>query len=126
MKISIHDGVVIGYAVNFLKHELLIDIETVADEIVTVAFDNYLAHDFEHVMAGSILFDIEEADVTTFFVKNREQFVAHKLHAWPIWYDDVEELKQYLQNNNYKCYVVFSSFGLSGYIFAETFEIKKK
>ncbi|WP_255550400.1 hypothetical protein [Sporosarcina sp. E16_3] len=41
MTLSIHDGVLIGYSVNFLENELLLDIETVADEIVTVTFENY-------------------------------------------------------------------------------------
>lgn len=126
MTISIHDGVVIGYSVNFLENELLVDIETVADEIVTVTFGNYLVHDFEHVMAGSILFDIEEVNLTTFFVGHREQFEVHKSYAWPVWYDNTDELEKYLQENNYKSYVISSSLGLNGYVFAETLKIKKK
>jgi len=126
MTISIHDGVLIGYSVNFLENELLLDIETVADEIVTVTFEDYLAHYFDHVMAGSILFDIEEVDLNTFFVGNREQFEFHKLYAWPIWYDDTNELEKYLQKNNYKCYVISASLGLSGYVFAKTLKIKRK
>lgn len=126
MKISIHDGVITGYTVNFLEHELRIDIETVTGDIDTVTFDSYLAHYFDHVMAGSILLDIEEADLKTFFAENREEFESHKLFAWPIWYDDVNELEQYLQVNNYKCYIIFASIGLSGYVFAKTFKIKKK
>ena len=69
--ISIHDGVIIGYSVSFLENELILEIKTVTDEIVTVSFENYLAHDF-HLMAGSILFDIVEADLNTFFVEKRE------------------------------------------------------
>ncbi|MCL1696220.1 hypothetical protein [Lysinibacillus sp. BPa_S21] len=49
MTISIHDGALVGYSVNFLENELLLDIETEADEIVTVTFENYLAHYFDHV-----------------------------------------------------------------------------
>ena len=126
MTISIHDGVIIGYSVNFLENELLLDIKTVADEIVTYTFENYLAHYFDHVMAGSILFDIEEVDLNTFFVGNREQFESHKLYAWPIWYDDTNELEKYLQKNNYKCYVISASLGLNGYAFAKTHKIKRK
>ena len=126
MTISIHDGVLIGYSVNFLENQLLLDIETVADEIVTVTFEDYLAHYFDHVMAGSILFDIEEVDLNTFFVGNREQFESHKLYAWPICYDDTNELEKYLQKNNYKCYVISASLGLSGYVFAKTLKNKRK
>ncbi|MFJ7886671.1 hypothetical protein ACIQYL_01115 [Lysinibacillus xylanilyticus] len=126
MTISIQDGVFVGYSVNFLENELLLDIETVADEIVTVTFGNYLAHYFDHVMAGSILFDIEEIDLNTFFEENKEQFESHKLYAWPIWYDDTNELEQFLQKNNYKCYVISASLGLSGYVFAKTQKIKRK
>ena len=126
MTISIHDGVLIGYSVNFPGNELLLDIETVADETVTVTFENYLAHYFDHVMAGSILFDIEEVDLNTFFVVNREQFESHRLYAWPVWHDDTNEFKKYLQKNNYKCYVISASLGLSGYVFAETLKITRK
>lgn len=52
------------YRVDFLKRELLLDIETVEDDLVTVAFEGYLAHSFEHVMADSILYDIEEVDLS--------------------------------------------------------------
>lgn len=126
MTISIHDGVLIGYSVNFPENELLLDIKTVADEIVTVTFVNYLAHYFDHVMAGSILFDIEEVDLNKFIVENREQFESYKSYAWPIWYDDTNDLVKYLQKNNYKCYVIFASLGLNGYAFAKTLKIKRK
>lgn len=86
MTISIHDGVLIGYSVNFPKNEMLLDIKTVADEVVTVTFENYLAHYFDHVMEGSILF--EEVDLNKFIVENREQFESHKSYAWPIWYEN--------------------------------------
>ena len=123
MTISIHDGVIIGYSVNFMENELRLDIETVTKEIVTVTFENYLAHHFDHVMAGSILFDIEEVDSTKFIMDNREQFDSHKLYAWPI---DTNDLEKYIKNNNYNCYVIFASLGLSGYVFAKTLNFKRK
>ena len=126
MTISIHDGVIIGYAVSFLENELILDIETVADEIVTVTFENYLAHDIQYVMAGSIIFDIEEADLNTFFVENREQFANYKLYHWPIGFSNTTELEQDLQKENYKCYIIFASLGLSGYVFAKSFKVKRK
>ncbi|WP_391122605.1 hypothetical protein [Psychrobacillus sp. L3] len=126
MTISIHDGVIIGYTVSFLENELILDIETVADEIVTVTFEKYLAHDFHHVKAGSILFDINEADLNTFFVENREQFDNYKLYHWPIGYSNTTELEQDLQKENYKCYIIFASLGLSGYVFAKAFKVKRK
>jgi len=126
MTISIHDGLVVGYSVNFLGNELALDIKTVVDEIVTVTFKNYLAHHFDHVMEGSILFDIEEKNLKPFFVDNQEQFELHKLYAWPIWFKDTNELEQYLQKNSYKCYIISSSLGLSGFVFAKTQKIKRK
>ena len=97
-----------------------------AVEIVTVTFENYLAHYFDHVMEGSILFDIEEVDLNTFFVGNREQFECHKLYACPICFDDTNEPEQYLQKYNFKSYVISASLGLTGYVFAKTLEIKRK
>lgn len=124
--ISIHDGVIIGYSVSFLENELILDIELVADGIVTVTFENYLAHNFHYVMAGSILFDIDEVDLNTFFVENREQFENNKLYAWPIWFGNTNELEQDLQKDNYKCYVISTSLGLTGYVFAKALRIKRK
>ncbi|MCM3711462.1 hypothetical protein [Sporosarcina luteola] len=126
MTISIHDGVLVGYSVSFLENELLLDIKTVANEIVTVTFENYLAHYFDHVMAGSILFDIEEVDLKRFIVENREELESRKSFDWPIRYNDTNDLEKYLQKNNYKCYLIFASLGLSGYTFAKTLKIKRK
>ncbi len=123
MTISIHDGVLVGYSVNFQENAMLLDIESATNEIVTVTFENYLAHHFEHVMARSIIFDIKEICLNTFFVENRKQFEIHKLYAWPIFYDDPSELEQYLQKNNYKCYVISASLGLTGYVFAKGLKI---
>ncbi|MFJ8520267.1 hypothetical protein [Lysinibacillus xylanilyticus] len=75
MTISIHDGVLVGYSVNFLENELLLDIETVADKIVTVTFGNYLAHYFDHVMEGSILFDIEEIDRFEYIFRREQRTI---------------------------------------------------
>lgn len=91
------------------------DIETVTEEVVTVKFGHYLAHNFNHVMAGSILFDIEEIDLSLFFGENREQFENFKLYAWPM---NTNELEQDLQKENYNCYVISASLGLTGYVFA--------
>lgn len=121
---SIHDGVIVGYTVDFLKQEMLLNIETVTDDIVTVTFEDHLAHSFNHVMAGSIIFDIEEVDLSNFLKQNRDQFEYHKLYSWPTWYDDVNELKEYLLNNNYKCYIITASLGLTGYILAKTFKLR--
>jgi len=68
----------------------------------------------------------KEIDLNTFFEENKEQFESHKLYAWPIWYDDTNELEQFLQKNNYKCYVISASLGLSGYVFVKTQKIKRK
>lgn len=97
-----------------------------AEEIVTVTFKNYLANYLRYVMAGSISLDIEVVDLNTFFVENREQFGTYKLYTWPIWYDGTNELEQYLQKNNNKCYVISVSLGLTSYAFAKAHKIKKK
>ncbi len=89
MRVSIHDGVLVGYTVNFSRQKLLLNIETVENDVVTVIFENYLAHSFEHVMAESILFDIEEGDLNLFLSENKQQFESHYLYRWPIEYDDV-------------------------------------
>lgn len=127
MTVSIHDGVLIAYSVSFLENELLLDIQTVVDETVTVTFRNYLAHNFSYVMAGSIIFDIEEVELKSFFVENRKLFDTYKLYAWPIReYEETNELEHYFQENSYKCYVISASLGLTGYVFAKSLTIKRK
>lgn len=118
--ISIHDGLIIGYSVSFLEHELNLDIQTVTDEIVSVTFENYLAHDFNHVMAGSILFDIDEVDLNTFLIESSKQFNNYKSYNWPIGYSNITELEQDLKKEDYKYYVISASLGLNGYVFAKS------
>jgi len=127
MTISFHDGVINGYSVNFLENVLLLDIQTVVDETLTVTFQTYLAHNFNYVMAGSIIFDIEAVELKSFFIENSEQFETYKLYAWPIWdYKEINELEHYLQENNYTCYVISASLELTGYVFAKSLTIKVK
>jgi len=118
----IHDGVFLRYRVDFLKKELLIDFKTVEDDLVTVSFKGYFAHSFDHVMAGSVLYDIEKVDWSEFLKTNKSEFEEHKNYSWPIIYDDLDEFEHHMQENNYQCYIITSAIGLSGYVFAKGIE----
>ncbi|QTD42086.1 hypothetical protein [Sporosarcina sp. Te-1] len=120
---SIHDGLVIGYKMDFIENELEMQILTVQKEVVIVRFNNYLAHEFSHVMKESIVFDIEEQETEKFIKENQTDFERHQGFNWPLPYNNVEELTQLLFQNEYKCYIIFSSSGLSGYVIAKSIAI---
>lgn len=126
MAVSIHDGIIIGYSSNFIEHVLCLNVKTVCDNIVTITFENYLAHEFKHVKEGSILFDIEPVNWDVFFTQQEKKFESFLQYAWPIWCDSMEKLKHYLHENAYKCFIICSSFGLNGYVFAKSYSIDRK
>ena len=120
--IAIHDSTVQAYAVDFEIGTLTIKTTYQAANVFTktnVLFSGYLAHFFENEMKGSIIFDIQEYPFELFF-KNESALIEQRKHySWPIHYETINELIQYLQTHKYKIFEISSSIGLCGLVFAK-------
>ena len=126
-EISVHDNVIYAYQVDcegrrLILHTVFEDREP--NEFTDVVFGNTIAHYFEHVLPGNILFDIEEVEVGAFVRDREEIFVDSRRYGWPpIEFDgDIESLVASLQATSAHAYLVNSSYGMSGWVLAGSCE----
>ena len=57
-------------------------------------------------------------------MENLVQLEKMKNHCWPIPYQVIQELKDFLVINDYKYIKIVSAYGLFGWILAKKYEIK--
>ncbi len=83
-------------------------------------FVGVVAHRFEHVLPGNILFDVNEIETDALVHENRALFEASWRYGWPpIEYDgDLEILTRALKSAGVRAYSIGSSYGLSGWVLA--------
>ena len=83
---SVHDNIVYAYTVDCEARRLVL--HTVfrhrePNEFTDVVFREVVAHDFSHVLAGNILFDVGESDIATLILQNKELFAESWRYGWP-------------------------------------------
>lgn len=80
--------------------------------------------DFENDMKNSIIFDVGEYSLNSFYEANYELIEKRKSYGWPIAaYDTKSDLINYLQLNQYKAFQICSSLGLCGWVLAKQLDI---
>lgn len=120
---GIHDNQIIGYEVELANNKIILHTLSDTNKYIDVLFTDVLAHFFETQIPGSILFGIDESDVSKFCAVNEQLLEKQKNYGWPIFYEDVIELQDFLIKNRYKYYGITASYGLSGWILARNYEM---
>ncbi|MBP2966823.1 hypothetical protein, partial [Acinetobacter baumannii] len=118
----IHDYVISKYVIDFNNEHISIDIYKNSTE-KTILFKNVFSHIFCNDMPYSTIFDLEEKTFKEFFKENRELLENEKNVPWPIMYDDLKELENMIRDNHARYFKLNSSYGLNGWILAETVEV---
>ncbi|MEQ7053049.1 hypothetical protein ABN764_20630 [Paenibacillaceae sp. P-4] len=123
--LSIHDNKIVSYEVDFQKSRITLNtIDGKRDSVITkIEFNDALAHVFETQLRGSIILDISTLDVSLFFKHNKELLEKEKDYAWPMYYEKIEDLLEYLQNEKYNYYVISASYGLNGWVIAKEYKV---
>lgn len=123
----VHDNIIKGYKVDFENEIFAIETEYVSRDSViektTVVFHHYLTHIFSAVMKGSIIFDIEEMELSNFMAAECETLELSKSACWPIYYETTKDLENYLRQEEYRVFFIISSLGLRGWIVAKYMEL---
>ena len=124
----VHDNTIKAYCVDFEAETLTLKTQYQSRtsgiiENTDVIFKDYLAHDFEYVQKGNMIFDIEEYPLSMFFERERDILEKGKSFCWPVYYKTEKELFDFFQANNYKIFEISSSYGLSGFVFAKHMDI---
>jgi hypothetical protein len=83
-----------------------------------------VAHRFEHVLPGNVLFDVEDANVAAVVHENERLFADSWRYGWPPveYRGDLGALVDALCASEVHAYAICSSYGLSGWVLARSCE----
>lgn len=121
--LSVHDYEIIEYKMNFRTKMLTID-ANLDDNFRRIKFIEVLAYKFSDEIPYSTILDIDRIDIQHFFENNKELLNSKKNSGWPIIYQTIEELKIKITEEGVNYYVLFSSYGLTGWILAKDLAIE--
>ena len=122
---SVHDNNIYAYAVLCERRRLILYtqfMDGAKQEYTDVIFDGVVAHHFQDVPAGNILFQVEEVDVEDIVRGWSDLFADRKNYGWPndIDYDGTEQLLTTLRQRGARGFEISSSYGLHGWVLARS------
>jgi hypothetical protein len=129
---SVHDNNVYGHVViNASNHRSRYTVILFTEsqhrappEYTNVIFRNTIAHGFENIKAGNILFGITETTIDELYTTYEHTFTAMKEEAWPLPFSRKQDFVLTVQAAKARAYIIESSYGLRGWILAEQMEIR--
>lgn len=126
--LSVHDSFVCSVS-HHLEDRTLTIISHYRDRdipepYVTTQFTNVVAHHFQHVVAPSILLDIEAVDVRTILSMNEPLFTEGLKYSWPFHGPrTLSDVARRLTAESIKGYQVMGSCGLDGFVLSSSCSI---
>lgn len=129
-ELSVHDNQVDGYVVDCPGRRIVLHTSfryREPHEFTDIVFEHVLAHVFEHVLPGSILYDVQEVSLDQLLRENTALLEASWRYGWPpIEYrGDLRALAAELSARSVRAYSISSSYGLSGWVLAGSCERRK-
>lgn len=127
MDISVHDNLIYGYLVNSDESKIILYTEYLdssAEEYTDVVFSGVKAHYFDCVLFGrsNIILDISQQNPIQIYHQQETFFSGLKNYGWPFEYQSNYDLRQQLENDKIKGFIIWSSLGLSGWVWATDME----
>jgi hypothetical protein len=124
---SVHDNFVYAYTVDCERRRVTLHTafrDREPHEFTDVIFHDVIAHWFEHVLPGNILFDVAEQDLGSIVQAHAAVFNESWRWGWPPveYRGDLELLTATLQAQSARAYSIGSSYGLSGWVLAGSCE----
>jgi hypothetical protein len=126
---SVHDNRIIAYEVDAERRRIILHTrfdDRTPTEYTDVMFDGVLAYRFENDNFGNIIQGIEETSLSQLLSDNRNVFEDGKKYGWPgVWNESPEASLYYFESNRAKAFEISSSFGLDGWVIAESCRLEK-
>ena len=119
---NLHDNRVLRCCADFEAHTLHLDTRTETGEVVSVHFTGLLAHWFENMVQDNILFGMDEITIDGFFEQYRELLDGTIPYGFPACCG-IEELRERMEREKIRVFVIDSSLGLCGFVLAQEVEI---
>ena len=120
---KLHDNRVLRYCADFEAHTLHMDTQTEAGEKVSVRFTGLLAHRFEDVIQDNILFGMDEITVDGFFEQYKNLLDRTLPYGFPACCR-VEGLRERMEREHIRAFVIDSSLGLCGFVLAQEVKLQ--
>ena len=122
-----HDSCIVSYKIDFKNHciEMIIYDEQEERTYKCEWFD-VLTHSFDCILKFNQILDICVCGIENFFSDNEEEILRLRDYCWPINYQNVGSLKEYLINNGYKYIKLYSSLGLTGWVLSKAFNVTRQ
>jgi hypothetical protein len=129
MKLSVHDNFLVSYEVLCEQREIRLHTEFRDGrldgpfEYTDVVFRGVFAYHFQQDTPTNIIFDIEEVAVTDILEKSQALLDAGRAYGWPRIEGSPEpNLEAYLNANDVRGFEISSSYGLDGWVLAQSME----
>lgn len=120
-----HDSIIDFYSMNFQTKTLNIHSRNAEEsKKYKLIIRDVLTFSFECILEDNVILDIEEKKIVDFQRENENIIKKLRNCCWPVCYQNVEELQDFLEDNNYKYIKVLSSYGLYGWILAKAYDIE--
>jgi hypothetical protein len=125
---SVHDNHVYAYSVDCERRRLILHTafrETKPHGFTDVVFNGMVAHQFDYVLSGNILFDVTEAGIGKFVMEFADLFADSWRYGWPPveYRGDLDELIKALTAASVRAYEINSSYGMSGWVLAAGYDL---
>lgn len=124
--ISVHDNIILSYAVLCDKAEIHIRTKSERNEHIEIVFYGVEAYHFEGDNFNSIILDIGECtneEILSIYSKEFEKGIQY---CWPgHWNESKSKGLEYLNNKNTKAWQISSSYGMGGFVIGKTIEYKR-
>ncbi len=124
----VHDNFILSYSVDAQKKEIRLQtayLDGGNDERTEVIFRGVAAYNFECDNFSNVIFDIEEAELCFIYDQNAALFERHRNYSWPCFDNSRAEILSQMRRAEIRGFVINSSSGLSGWVWAKTMEIIK-
>jgi len=119
---SIHDNRITVYSVFAAERRIVIQTEfrdREPTEFTSIVFEDVLAYHFENDLFGTIIFDVEEVDLSALLKKHVALFEAGWCHGWPRgWEKDKETIEVFVRRLNMRAFELWASYGMQGWVLA--------
>lgn len=126
---SVHDNRIIAYEVDAERRRIILHTrfdDRTPTEYTDVIFDGVLGYRFENDNFGNIILDIEEISLSQLLSDNRNVFEGGKKYGWPgVWNESPEASMHYFESNRAKAFEISSSFGMDGWVIAESYRLER-
>lgn len=120
-----HDYIITSYNVDFKKRTIEIYAQNQEKEESSQFFaQEVLTHSFNTILEYNIVSHIQEYGIDNFIKNNLTTIEELQQSSWPINFEDIEELKDFLIHNHYKYIEISCSYGLQGWVLAKNYQIK--